>query len=222
MSRYMIINILIFIFPFTLSFDSRVSFYSHWPAAGIAVIVVGGVFILWDAVFTARGSWSFNHKYIGKTRLGNLPLEEVLFFVTVPYACLFILQVLRSYLSDTLLPLPLWLFGAAAAVALAGVPVYRKRLYTSVVLAVTALFLILALLLTPQLLLSRNFWVYMALTYIPFLIFNGMLTSAPVVEYSSRAIWGVRVFSIPLEDFFYSFAMLGLSAMVYTGADRWL
>jgi hypothetical protein len=56
---------------------------------------------------------------------------------------------------------------------------------------------------------------------IPFIIFNYLLTSIPIVSYNANAIWGAdglwngRFFTIPLEDFFYNFSMLSFYLLVY-------
>jgi lycopene cyclase domain-containing protein len=73
----------------------------------------------------------------------------------------------------------------------------------------------------PATLRSRNFWVAIGLTYLPFLAANGILTGLPVVWYDDARILGVRAGSIPLEDFFYSFSMLALAVGVYDVAGRW-
>jgi lycopene cyclase domain-containing protein len=93
--------------------------------------------------------------------------------------------------------------------------VYREQNYTFTVLLSCAAFLAYAAILLPDLLASRHFWLGLLATYAPFLIFNGLLTALPVVLYSPRAIWGVRLYSIPLEDFLFSFSMLGFSVLGY-------
>ena len=58
---------------------------------------------------------------------------------------------------------------------------------------------------------------------VPFVVFNYLLTSTVIVHYSPEAIWGVRVTTIPLEDFFYNFSMLSfyLAAYIHFRA-RWV
>ena len=75
--------------------------------------------------------------------------------------------------------------------------------------------------LDPATLRSRNFWAALGLTYVPFLIANGLLTGIPIVLYDDAHNLGIRVGSIPLEDFIFSFSMMALSALAYDGAGRW-
>ncbi|MEP7171289.1 MAG: lycopene cyclase domain-containing protein [Bacteroidota bacterium] len=49
---------------------------------------------------------------------------------------------------------------------------------------------------------------------IPFLIVNGILTSLPVVTYNNNENIGVRIYTIPIEDFFYSMLMLLMNISV--------
>ncbi|MEZ4824024.1 MAG: lycopene cyclase domain-containing protein [Ignavibacteria bacterium] len=50
----------------------------------------------------------------------------------------------------------------------------------------------------------------------PFFIVNYILTSLPVVEYNHDAIIGSRILTIPVEDFFYSFAMISGWIIIYS------
>ena len=50
-----------------------------------AVLPVALVFLIWDVAAVAADVWWYNPKYIlGIVAPGNLPLEELLFFVVIP------------------------------------------------------------------------------------------------------------------------------------------
>jgi lycopene cyclase domain-containing protein len=55
----------------------------------------------------------------------------------------------------------------------------------------------------------------MAVTFIPFIVANGILTGLPVVLYDDRQNLGIRAGTIPIEDFLYSFAMLLLAFSMF-------
>ena len=76
-------------FPFVFSFERNVGYYKQWKALGIAIVIPGLFFIVWDALFTKLGFWSFNDQFILGPRLLGLPLEEWLFFVVIPFCSVF-------------------------------------------------------------------------------------------------------------------------------------
>ena len=89
---YLLINFLTIFFPIVLSFDKRVQFFKSWKFIFPGLFITGLLFLLWDYVFTIYGVWSFNPDYVIGVYMLNLPLEEILFFVTVPFACIFIYE----------------------------------------------------------------------------------------------------------------------------------
>lgn len=215
MNYYLGLVLIVVAGPLALSFDRRVAFYKDWPAVFGAVAAIVAVFGGWDIWKTASGVWSFNSAYAGQWRFLYLPIGEWLFFVCIPYACIFILACMRGYFKDAPFKTPRALFlGLAAGFALAGA-LFMYKTYTGVIFLKLAAILVLAEFLTPGSLRSRNFWIAMALTYIPFLISNGILTGKPVVLYDDTKNLGIRVGTIPLEDFFYSFSMLLLAFSLY-------
>ncbi len=222
MSRYLLLDLLVLAGPLALSFDRKVHFYTRWPAVFAAIVIVGAVYVAWDTWFAARGHWTFNPAHVGRVRFLGLPLEEILFFVTVPYACLFVYEVVRAYAPEVVLSVSWPLLAAAAAAFVAAAAVWRRQTYTAVAMLSCAAFVPIAALTDQALIGSGHFWLAIAITYVPFMIANGVLTALPVVIYSPGAIWGVRVTTIPLEDFFYNFSMLAFEALVYRAALRLL
>ena len=215
MPVYLYLNIFTILFPLALSFDKRVHFYKKWYAALPAVLVAAVVFIIWDVYFTERGIWGFNEEYLLGIYLFGLPLEEILFFITVPYACLFIYETLNTYwprdvFSEYSNAITQGL--VLLVVLLAGLFLYR--LYTSV----TFVFLPLVFGLHYYLFGKRHmghFYRAYLVHLLPFLLVNGVLTYLPVVWYSSAHIMGPRIVSIPVEDTMYSMALFLLTVTVY-------
>jgi len=219
--NYLLLDILIIIFPFLLSFKWKFSYYRYYKALFPAIAVVGLVYIIWDAIVTARGDWWFNYEYLSGISIVGLPLEEILFFIVVPYSCIFIYENLEFFIPDKKTPFNRFFYiGLILIFFLAGIFFYYQD-YTILALMSCAFFFIIAVWRFPNLLQSRNYWLYIAISMIPFIIFNYLLTSIPIVLYNPSAIWGGdgvwngRFFTIPLEDFFYNFSMLSFYLVLY-------
>lgn len=135
-------------------------------------------------------------------RLLNIPLEKVLFFITVPYSCLFIYEVVLYATKDRFYKMSTPVLIAAIVLLAATSLALRDQGYTSKALASCSFFLTVAYWLDRPLLTSRRYWTWLAICYIPFLLVNSVLTALPVVEYNPAAIFGLRVFTIPIEEFF--------------------
>ena len=220
MDLYTKLDLLVLALPLALSFDRKVAFWRKWPRVFAALAAVVAVFGAWDVWKTSAGVWGFNPQYAGNGRFLHLPRGEWLFFICVPYACLFILECVRAYFRDRPLVIPRrHVFWAAGIFVLAACG-FRARIYTGTVFLSVAAVLVLLEWLVPETLRSRNFWIAMGLTYLPFLAANGVLTALPVVWYDSARIIGWRAGSIPVEDFFYSFSMLALAALVHDRTGR--
>lgn len=208
MTVYLIINILIIIIPLIFSFEKKIFFIKKLPDAAISVTAVGAVFLLWDSLAAKRGDWSFNSEYVTELPFINLPLEEILFFITVPYSILFLYECVMLYFTDNqaavnhnFLILPVILF------ALTGLFFHEKN-YTFTVLMYLSVLLLIIILFRFNFILYRSFYLTVLISFIPFLIVNYFLTSLPVVIYNSAEITGVKLITIPAEDFFYSASMI--------------
>ncbi|GAB2974895.1 hypothetical protein GCM10027049_06670 [Mucilaginibacter puniceus] len=205
---YLIINFLTVLFPVLLSFDKNVRFYNSWRFIWPGMAITGFIFLFWDVLFTINGVWSFNTERIIGLNFMELPLEEILFFLTVPFACLFIYACLNYYvkwqISDTVTRIitNLLMVGCIAALVF-----YHDRLYT---LVTFSLLLILLAVLQYGLKVKwlNRFYLTYLVALIPFYIVNGLLTAIPVVLYNDFENVAIRVGTIPLEDHFYCMAML--------------
>ena len=216
MVDYIVLNFLILLFPLILTFFWKMKYYRFFKPLCCSIVIVGGVYIFWDALVTFRGDWWFDKQYLlDIPQPLGLPIEEILFFVVVPYACLFIYENLVYFIKERTLSIPRWVFPIIAAILfLAGI-YFRQQEYTILALWSVTVFFLIATLVRPQLLRNSHYWLYIILSFIPFMIFNYLLTSTIIVHYNPIAIWGIRITTIPLEDFFYNFSMLSFYLFVY-------
>ena len=220
MNLYLWILVGIAAIPLALSFDKKVHYVSSWPAVFAAAGIVGAVYIGWDILKTAADVWGFVERYAGSFRFLGLPPAEILFFLVVPFSCIFIYEVVRAYFKERSVRIPRWIWFVIAAVLALLAVIFRSRVYTLTVLLSVAVFFALTAAVRPGLLGSRHFWLALLLSYVPFLIFNGLLTAIPIVVYNDLENWGIRVYTIPLEDFFYSFSLLGFNFLVFRLLQR--
>lgn len=224
MSEYLLLNIFIIIVPLILTFEKKIQFYKKLPALLVSIVLVGGGYIVWDTIATWRGDWAFNPKYLIGVNFLNLPLEEILFFITVPYSTIFLYETGKLYLKEKEIKINKIIFILLSAVLLVTALINSGQYYTFTVLVFSSAFILLNLFSSVgRLLQSKIYWLWIAFTYIPFFVANYILTSLPIVTYSPDAIWGLRVTTIPVEDFFYSFSMLSFYLFVYLLAEeKWL
>jgi len=205
---YLLINLLTVIFPIALSFDKRVQFYKSWRFIWPGMAITGLIFLFWDVLFTVKGVWSFNEHYIIGIHIFQLPLEEVLFFLTVPFSCIFIYECLNYYAKWQM---PQGLSKAISIVlmliSLVLAATYPNRLYTMVTFSLLYVLVGLVQLIFKAQWLNR-FYLAFIVSLIPFYIVNGILTSIPVVLYNNQQNMGLRIGTIPFEDHFYSMALL--------------
>ena len=89
MSRYMMVLLFSVAIPFLASFWPPLKFYRHYRALLFTIGLIVIVFAGWDIFATWRGHWSFNPEGVGRLKVINLPLEEVLFFVVIPFCSIF-------------------------------------------------------------------------------------------------------------------------------------
>ena len=218
MFTYVLITILVLLGPLTLSFDKKVAFYSYWKPLCISIIPVSTIYLIWDVIVTDVGHWSFNTQYSGVITIFGLPLGEWLFFFVVPYACMFIYEVVRAYVPYKKTEKNTVVLILSVLVIIIGIIlffVFSHKGYSRLVMLFISLYVVGTLILAPHLFMEiHTFW-YFLFSLIAFLIVNSVLTGLPVVLYSDEAIWGIRIFTIPLEDLFYNTSMLGFYLTSY-------
>lgn len=168
------------------------------------------------------GTWGFNSAYLTGIDLANLPLEEWLFFICIPYACFFTYEAFHYYFKK---------------------PPFVKAAYTvfwtlfalSVLLAVFnfgSWYAFFTSVFTREFLLFILRWFLLTCLsiVIPFLISNGVLSGFEFWNYplinsaadqvSDQIVWhnhnfGIRIFSIPVDDFLYGFLLILMNVVFY-------
>ena len=59
--------------------------YRYAKRTALAVLPVAAVFVFWDLIAITADVWSYNPQYVTGLELpGQMPVEELLFFVVIP------------------------------------------------------------------------------------------------------------------------------------------
>ncbi len=234
---YLLVNLACLSVPLLFSFHPRLRFYRQWKPFAVGVLLMMLIFIPWDIAFTHAGIWGFNPDYLCGLYIANLPLEEWLFFICIPYACLFTYHCFTLFtagktLSRVFSVLPLVLAVCCLLVAL----LYSDRAYTLTTHLLCGLFLLLHIFVLKSRYLGRFVLVFSVLL-LPFIVSNGLLTGLAFWEYplfntavdqiQESIVWynnghnlRLRLFSMPVDDISYGFAMLLLVVTVYERIKR--
>ena len=212
MSLYLWVNLLSISVPFLVSFHPRIKLYKDWGALFLAMIIAMIPFIVWDVYFTNKGYWGFNPEYLSQVYWFNLPIEEWLFFICIPYACVF-MQLALIELSDK------WIINQKAAdytsyslfILFLLVLIFNtNKMYT--LFDMSYAILVLAHVFYWKRELLRKFYLPFLAMLVPFAIVNGVLTGFgipdEIVWYNDTQNLGLRFFTIPVEDFAYAFSMI--------------
>ncbi len=205
------------LFPFILSFDRKVHFYTRWKYLLPALLITLATFIVWDVLFTRNGIWWFNRDYVTGLFLIDLPVEEWLFFIIVPYASIFIYEVVDAYWGKQLFfpKVSKWITILLGAVFILLAIFFHDHTYTLVASLFGLTFIIIQLLIRSDRTYLSLFYISFLISFIPKFIVNGILTSLPVVSYNDLENLGIRIYTIPLDDFIYFFGLFIMNITLY-------
>lgn len=178
-----------------------------------------GIFIPWDVIFTVNGIWGFNQDYFLGVKIFSLPLEEWLFFICIPFACVFTHYALLLYIPKMKLNQKTTQYIAYALMILLAIIVVLNidKWYTMVnfSLAIPLTWIVL----NHNLKLLQHFFLTFLVMLIPFFIVNGVLTGSwiesQVVWYNNGENLDLRMGTIPVEDSIYAYSMILLNLFLF-------
>ena len=213
--EYLLFNLIVTAGPVVSQLNHQIKHISQWRLKLLTNGIVMIPYITWDVLVTGT-HWQFNKAYTLDFRLLGLPIEEWLFFLTVPFGCLLVWETLPdAKLSRQLrslrhvrtvlyaaLPVGVWVFSTG-------------KQYTGLVLCCFGIVGLADTFLGTNLLLQSKTYVYLAIVSGLILVFNGYLTARPVVLYGEIYQMGYRILTIPVEDFGYGFTLMLFNAMLY-------
>jgi lycopene cyclase domain-containing protein len=216
---YLALDLFTLSVPLIRAFESRIAYYKSFPSLFKAIFITACLFVPWDILFTAKEYWGFNPRYHLDFHLIGLPIEEWLFFVVVPFSCVFIYRVLNyffpkeppAFFSNALPKFLVWFPLGVAALNFG-------RWYTF------STFLLLGIAMGLCTYVWKVEWMGKFLRaflviLLPFLIVNGVLTGSwieeEVVWYNDFMTLGRRIGTIPMEDSFYGMLLILMNVGLY-------
>ncbi|PWK20943.1 lycopene cyclase domain-containing protein [Xanthomarina spongicola] len=214
---YLLVNLACIFIPFIASFYPKHTFYKEWKSFFKANILVTLLFVIWDSLFTKIGVWGFNETYLTGIHIGNLPLEEILFFICIPYACVFSYFAFQYFFKTNFLQKSQAIISYILIAILFVVAVFNyNKLYTSVTFFGTCYYLMYLIYKKTDL--SLHYLSY--LFVLPFFFLsNGVLTGSflvePIVWYNDAENLGIRLFNIPIEDSIYGLLLIFMNIELY-------
>jgi len=217
---YLLIDVLVFLGPLTRAFEPRIFYIGMWKRLLAATLAVFLLFLPWDIAFTDAGVWGFTERYLIPWDFFGLPLEEILFFVVVPWACYFIYEVLQLFFPWNGTQRWVYTLTLVAALGCIGWAMkHSNQAYTFWTFLLLGAGLGLTFVWKPTWLAA--FYRAWGLALIPFFAVNGLLTGSfleePIVWYNHAENMGIRMGTIPVEDAFYGMLMM----LLYTAVIQW-
>lgn len=222
-SEYFLFNSIVILGPLIVPYVYSRALIPKKKSTIMALGIVGSIFVVWDMLVTGY-FWHFNEKYTLGVNIGSIPFEELLFFLTVPYACLFTYVNLRSFLTDIgrhAYDNDHYILELASKVVLllcffAGLYGFFMSIYYFVIACWALCISIIIDIYGTK---TRNLykiymWLFLIIVLLLTSIFNMYLTARPVVIYNPSYILNIRIGTIPIEDFLYSLSlMVGIVAI---------
>lgn len=194
---------------FVASFDRRLLFNKHFGSYLKAAVLVSIPFIAWDIWFTSMGIWWFDTSYTMGITIAGLPVEEWLFFIFIPFSCIF-----TYYCFDKFFKLE-WLSSfnnlivfTATVVCSVMALLHYDKIYTFITAIVTVITLLYLHFFAKVDWLGNASLVFTVLM-LGFFPVNGVLTGtgleSPIVNYNTEHFLNIRMLTIPIEDAVYGY-----------------
>lgn len=220
-AEYLLFDLLILAVPLLVGAKHPGWIRDHLGVALRAALVMAVPFVAWDAAVAGR-HWWFDPRYVLGPELFGLPFEELLFFLAVPLACLFTWEALLGAPRARAHRGLGWLYPVAWALVPLGLGVAAHgEAYTGYALVAVGVVALVDHALGAGLLLAPRAHAFFGVVLLLTLVFNGYLTARPVVHYGEAYQLGVRIGTIPVEDFAYGLALVwGCTALYQARLGR--
>lgn len=156
--------------------------------------------------------------------MGTLPIEEILFFICIPYACVFTYEAFNYLIKKDVLATYQKLISIVLILAGLVIGFFNlERWYTATTFISLSTYLIMLQFVWKVPYLGRFYLAY-TVVLIPFFIVNGILTGSwieePIVWYNNEMNMGIRIGTIPVEDIFYGMLLIAMNVSIFERLQR--
>ena len=224
MSYYYSILFLSFIIPFAFSFHHKVEFHKKFHIVIWSILITSIPFIIWDIIFVKNGIWGFNNNNTSNVYIYNLPIEELLFFFIIPFCCLYTKHLIDKF-NISFFKINNWnQINLTISISLLLIAFYfSNKQYTFYCLSLCSLLIVCEYIFIKSVD-YNSFYTLFIIIMIPFTLVNGALTglffNEGIVWYNKNEILNLYLFTIPIEDIFYSYQLLFLNIIIYKNLEQ--
>ena len=225
MPLYSVLLLSSILVPLTLSFDKKLQFYKQWKYLFPSLLIIAMFYIAFDIYFAKLGVWGFNPHYHSTIVFFKLPIEEWLFFIIIPYASIFLHDAIVLYFRQFRVSnrITSYLSVGLILLSMSIVILNIEKAYTTYNFSLVILVLLFSFFDKSKVM--NNYYCTFLVILFPFIIVNAILTgsliSDPVVWYNNSENLGIRIFTIPIEDFGYAFSLILFNLLLRNKLKRY-
>lgn len=225
MPLYSVLLLSSILVPLTLSFDKKLQFYKQWKYLFPSLLLVALFYIAFDIYFTKLGVWGFNPRYHSTIVFLKLPIEEWLFFIIIPYASIFLHEAILLYFRQFRVSNRITSYLSVGLILLSiSIVIFNiEKAYTTYNFSLVILVLLFSFFDKSNVM--NNYYCTFLVILIPFILVNAILTGSfiadPVVWYDNTENMGIRILTIPIEDFGYAFSLILFNLLLRNKLKRY-
>jgi lycopene cyclase domain-containing protein len=98
--EYLLVLGFTLIIPLIMSFNKELKFYRNLQPLFFSIIIPLILYLTWDYFAIQRGHWNFALDKIVNIFVFNIPIEEILFFIIIPFVSLFVWESVKYYTKE--------------------------------------------------------------------------------------------------------------------------
>ncbi len=180
------------------------------------MLFTGIIFTIWDMRFAELGIWTFHPEYLSGITFRNLPVEEWLFFIVMPFFSVYFYEFLRGRKIRIQNPNVFVAISLVLLVFFGGMTYFfRKELYPFFTFFLLTVYFGYTVFRNNFKKNYPNFYTSFLIALVPFLIFRGILIALPVISFDMQHTMNIQIINIPVEDIGYFFLLHLMNISIY-------